>query len=379
MALNEKESRVLSEIKKDPYISQKDLAEAVHLSRSSVANIISFLVQKGYLFGRAYVVNDTRPVVCIGAFNLDNYFNLKDDPIEGISTNTKSYIGVGGMARNVAENLGRLNVPTSLLSVVGQDASGKILKEASHPFMNLDGVEEIADCVSGNYTEIHDKNGVLMIAMAEIEIFSQMTPDWLKKNQEILDQAEVIVVDTNTPKESIELLLQFSRRMNIPLKLICTAAPSLKNLPDSLKGVDALIVRSDDTSYHFGYEMQTDEQLKIGIQAWKEKGIESVLMIKDEKTILHGSIEEGYTVYTNCFKHNNPKQQKYPWGMEEALCAGLIYGKFIHKSRAESVEYGCVNSFLTARMEETINPELTQHTLEKKVKKYRKTVNKKIC
>jgi len=50
----------------------------VKLSRPSIANIISGLVRKGYILEKAYVVNETKPIICIGGANVDRKFYLNN-------------------------------------------------------------------------------------------------------------------------------------------------------------------------------------------------------------------------------------------------------------------------------------------------------------
>lgn len=45
--MNERERKLFQLIKNNPYISQQELAEALDLSRPSVANLISGLMKKG--------------------------------------------------------------------------------------------------------------------------------------------------------------------------------------------------------------------------------------------------------------------------------------------------------------------------------------------
>jgi hypothetical protein len=58
-------------IRANPFISQQDLAVELRLSRSAVAGHIAGLIRERRLLGRAYVLPDKRPVLCIGAANLD--------------------------------------------------------------------------------------------------------------------------------------------------------------------------------------------------------------------------------------------------------------------------------------------------------------------
>lgn len=50
--MSDSEKEILKRIKDNPFISQRELAEAIGLSRPSVANIISGLIQRNMLWER---------------------------------------------------------------------------------------------------------------------------------------------------------------------------------------------------------------------------------------------------------------------------------------------------------------------------------------
>lgn len=56
MSVNEKELLVLQAIKNNPFLSQQEMAEQLSMSRPALANIISGLIKKGEIVGRAYVL-----------------------------------------------------------------------------------------------------------------------------------------------------------------------------------------------------------------------------------------------------------------------------------------------------------------------------------
>ena len=66
-----KKDQLYQLIRANPFISQQDLAVELRLSRSAVAGHIASLIRERRLLGRAYVLPDKRPVLCIGAANLD--------------------------------------------------------------------------------------------------------------------------------------------------------------------------------------------------------------------------------------------------------------------------------------------------------------------
>ncbi|MDN6627065.1 MAG: PfkB family carbohydrate kinase [Pisciglobus halotolerans] len=141
MALNDKESRIIELIRDNPFISQKELSELIGLSRSAIANMISGLVKKGYLLGKPYVINDNRPVVCIGAANIDTQYKIQEQLYFNRTNDVQTEHSLGGVARNIAETLGRLETDVKLLSVVGNDMRGKNIRTSSKYVLDLRDIE----------------------------------------------------------------------------------------------------------------------------------------------------------------------------------------------------------------------------------------------
>ena len=135
--MNEKERLILKLIQDDPFITQNELAEKLNLSRPAVANYISSLMKRGEIIGRAYVLREQESVVCIGGANVDRKIMLKGPLQFNTSNPVTSYKAVGGVARNISENLGRLGVKTTLLTALGDDVDGKWLVENSKQWMDL--------------------------------------------------------------------------------------------------------------------------------------------------------------------------------------------------------------------------------------------------
>jgi pseudouridine kinase len=111
-----KKDQLYQLIRANPFISQQDLAVELRLSRSAVAGHIAGLIRERRLLGRAYVLPDKRPVMCIGAANLDRKLRTIAAMQLGTSNPATAEEVYGGVARNIAENLARLNLPTALLT-----------------------------------------------------------------------------------------------------------------------------------------------------------------------------------------------------------------------------------------------------------------------
>ncbi|WP_051237939.1 PfkB family carbohydrate kinase [Lacticigenium naphthae] len=369
MVLNNNEAKILQKIRENPYISQKELSDFIGLSRPSVANMISGLVSKGYLVGRAYVVNDNRPIVCVGGANIDRIYHVDGDLIRNTSNKVSSHSHPGGVARNIAENLGKLELPTTLLSIVGKDESWRTIQRVSQPYMNLEMVDVLADYTTGNFTEIVNEEGKMILGLAEMDIYNHMTREWLSQYQQYIEKASYIVADTNIPGQTLSMLKSMATRYHIPMHLITTSILKTENLPESIDGIDCVVTKYDETAYHFGIKMETEEEVKEGARKWLEKGAKTVFIVKENKQVVYATQTNGEV---QIIKHPHHDLQRYNWGVGEALLAGLIYGTYNERELGESLDFAYANAFYTSLDSYTVRQDLTQQTLEKDLKRYPK-------
>lgn len=366
MILNEKESRVFTYIKENPFISQQELADKIGLSRPAVANIISGLVKRGYLLGKAYVVNETRPIICIGAAAIDRRYFIEDELITGESNKVTSQVTYGGVALSVAENLGRLQEDVVLLSLLGDDQEAKSIKENMRPFMKLNEVEEIPGFSTGMYMEVLNKQNEMLVGLSEMDIFDQMSPNWLMKRSALLKQAKGILVDTNLPKEATELLLDIVIKNKIPLAMVTVSALKAHNIPENLKGVKIFITTQKEAELMLNMKINDDESLKTALNHFLDRGAEHVIIMDRSKRVQFASQKHGMIR----FDLRNTDFNSYVWGTNEALVAGMLYRYMHTKNLIDVILTGVVNAAKTTKSLHKVRQDLSQALLEKDIKEF---------
>lgn len=129
--MTNRESEILEIIKKQPDIEQSEIASRLNIARASVAVHISNLQKKGYISGRIYLVNDFEYAVGIGAANVDICGRSKNPIIMADSNPGAMSISLGGVTRNICENLARLGGSVKLISALGSDLYGHMIREES--------------------------------------------------------------------------------------------------------------------------------------------------------------------------------------------------------------------------------------------------------
>lgn len=357
--LSEKEKYLLQLIRKNPYISQQDLAKALSISRPTVANLISGLIKKGHILGRAYVLSKDEPIVCIGGANIDRKFHVKEKAQFGTSNPCKSTQSAGGVARNIAENLGRLGLNVSLITCSGQDSDWRFIKEVSAPYMNLDFVSQISKASTGSYTAILEETGEMIMALADMEVYEFITPKLLENHQSLLRQAKCIIADLNTPKEGLDYLCQFSRENHKDLILIPVSSPKMKRLPKNLQDVTWLITNRDESEAYFNREIKDAKDWSDALENWLSLGIKNVIITNGKDGALIGNREE--ILYIPALETNEVIDVT---GAGDAFSAAVVYSWLEGKSIKEIGRAGTINALKTLQSPHTVREDLSATKLQ---------------
>nr|WP_269153298.1 PfkB family carbohydrate kinase [Neobacillus sedimentimangrovi] len=358
--LTENEQLILDFIRKNPYISQQELAQKLGLSRPTIANLISGLMKKGHILGRAYILNEAQPVICIGGANVDRKFHIKDKVQLG--TSNPSYVTqtAGGVARNIAENLGRLGLPVYLLTACGADKEWSIIEETSALYMNLETVNQFPEKSTGSYTAVLDENGELVIALADMDVYEAITPDLLLKYEAILSRSKCIVADLNCPKDTIQFLCHFSQNHHLPLVIVPVSSPKMKRLPCDLHGVTWLITNRDETETYFQSEIKNEEDWKQAVEKWLSFGVANVIITNGKKGSMIGNKDEGI-IHVPAVETSNIVDVT---GAGDAFSAAVIYTWLEGKSFIDIAKAGSINASKTLQSPYTVRQDLSATQLQ---------------
>lgn len=357
--LNENERKVLAMIEEDPFISQQKMAEALGISRSSVATLISALTQKKYLLGRAYVVNQSTGIYCIGAMNVDRKYYLLDEMALRTSNPATSSVSVGGVARNIAENLGRLQLDVSLLSLAGQDQDYHLIKKETEPYINMQNILQKSGFATGAYNAVLDGQGEMQMAIADMQIYDEMTVDWIGGYFNVLKEAELIILDLNLPYETVEYILTLARQYEVEVVVIPVSGPKMNRLPSDLKSVTWLIVNQDESEAYFDVTVETEADFEGLIDRWLKAGVENVVMTRGSKASLYGN----HKGVRHTFQPPVVEQVIDVTGAGDAYAAGIVYGHINQLDPIEAIQYGMTNSYYTIQSAATVRPDLNKDKL----------------
>lgn len=352
--LTEKEIQVLEMIKKNPYLSQQDMAKQLTISRPTLANIISGLMKKGEIIGRAYILPDKDLIIVIGGANVDRKFHIHEAVQHGTSNPSTTSISVGGVARNVAENLGRLNHPVKLITLMGKDQDAAFIEEASGAYIDFELIDQLNEEKTGSYSAILDNEGELVLGLANMSIYDLLLPNVLKKHEVILFNSKCIIVDLNCPKETVEYLREIAISKDILFTIVPVSSSKMKNMPSDLNGVTYFICNLDEAETYLHDRFENMQDYKYAVESLLKKGAEHVVLTLGDQGVIVGS--------SSGIKHleaTKVNEVNDVTGAGDAFVGATMHGVLVGESLEDAVRLGLYNASRTIESDYTVRHDLT--------------------
>lgn len=358
MNLNENELKVLKILDEDPFVSQQYMADRLQLSRPAVANLISGLQDKGYILGKPYLLRRDEYVTCIGSANIDYTLSLNEKMIYGTSNPVTSSFSFGGVVRNIAENLARLDHKVSLMALVGEDNMADLLLDDSRKIMETFATDKVSQEKTGAYYSIIDKNGNMNVGFADMAINFKMDRSWILQHRKHLHLSNWLIADLNVQKTGIETLLEFSAQEQKQLILVGVSGPKMKNLPADLMGVHLLVCNLDESQAYFSTTNDNPAEL---CEMWLKTGLKNIVVTAGKNGSWFGD--------SNTIKRQEALYVKNEdildvTGAGDAFSAGVIHGMIQGQDISECVKIGTVNASLTIKSPFSVNKNLSKKLIE---------------
>jgi pseudouridine kinase len=363
-----KKQQLLELIRANAFISQQELATALGLSRSAVANYIAGLIRERALLGRAYVLPDRRPVTCIGAANLDRKLRSTAGIALHTSNPASQSESFGGVARNIAENLARLGTPVALLTATGKDSSGAaLLAHAQSLGIDTGGTLQLQDVASGTYTAVLDQDGEMVVALADMALYDRLDAAFIAASQARIATSALVVADLNLPLETVDAVVAEARRLDTPLVLVAVSEPKMARLPRDLSGVRLLILNRGELAARVGRELASETDLDAAVAEVRAQGARDLIVTRGAEGVLYTRGGAGEDQIVRLYAQGADVVDVTGAGdaFAAAVCWSLLQD--MNENKAGDLELACRRglklSALTLGVAETVNPRLGPDSL----------------
>ncbi len=351
--MTQREKEILHIIKKDPMISQQEIADLLNINRSSVAVHIANLMKKGYIKGKGYIVKEEKMVCVIGGSNID----LQGFPNEKLtlmdSNQGKIETSLGGVGRNIAENLARLSVPVRLLSAVGDDFYGqKLMEESSTLGIDLKNMFISKEHPTSMYLSIMDEDHDMKVAISQMDVYEKMDKKYIQDNHLLIKNSNLIVLDANIPQNTIDYISSLFQETPIFVDPVSTVkAMRLKNSMGKYHTIKPNIY---EVSKLLDMEIHTINDVRKAGEILLSYGIKRAFISMGKDGVFACDKDNELLVKAKIYNI------KSATGAGDAFMAGLVSGYLKGKTLEEATVYSTGASILALKSYHTINPVMSE-------------------
>ena len=289
--------------------------------------------------------------VVIGGVNVDIGGRADAPLIQRDSNPGLIFMSLGGVGRNIAHNMRLLGLNVKLITALGEDDNArKIIDSCEKLGIDISNYCKCSDCATSSYLFVADSDGDMSVAISDMNIYRNVTPEYLEKRLPEINKAKLVVVDTNIPTESIAYL---AKKCKVPIfadPVSCTKAARL--LP-SMSNIFAVTPNELETRILTGIKVDNDESLQKAAKAFFDVGVDTAFITLGGEGVYVADKKEAVRLKTLPCKVVNTT------GAGDAMMAGLAYGFVNGKSLKDTALIGLAVSALACEGANTINEEIT--------------------
>lgn len=349
--MTQRERQILRWVEENPMISQQELADKAGITRSSAAVHISNLMKKGYIAGKGYIVRSAPYVVVVGGMNMDIGGYAGAPLIPRDSNPGRVQMSLGGVGRNIAHNLALLGTDVHLITAFGDDmAAQKLITSCSDLGIDIGSALQVGGAATSTYLFIGGPDGDMEMAVSDMSIYERITPSFLASKLPLLNNAQLVIIDTNIPEESIRWIVENCR---VPI----FADPVSTAKADRLRGVLHQL--------HTVKPNRIEAELLSGIPLTSRNNIEraaDVLLAGGLRRIFISLGAEGVFAADQrgrCFVPCFPGKPVNATGCGDAFMAAIAWAYLEGTNLENTARMGLAAASIAMECEETINSSLS--------------------
>ena len=356
--MTQRERQILQLIEAHPMISQQELADKLGITRSSVAVHISNLTKKGCIAGKGYVLRSGSYAVIVGGVNVDIGGHSFAPLVESDSNPGRVSMSLGGVGRNIAHNASLLGVDVRLLTAYGDDLNGeRVAASCSELGIDMSCALRVPGATTSTYLYLTDETGEMALAVSDMAICDQITPEYLADNLPLLQNAQVVVADCNIPAESLQYLAE---NVTAPLFIDPVSTVKAEKLRPILGKIHTLKPNRLEAELLSGVKIETTEDVAKAADKLMELGVHRLFISLGGDGVLAAMGEE------KLWLPNLPGNMVNTTGCGDSFTAAIVWAYLEGKDLRSTALAGLAAGSITMESHETINPAMSADLLKER-------------
>ncbi len=297
-------------------------------------------------------------IACLGAANIDRKAQCLQPVVLGSSNPVRTTERPGGVARNVCENLARLDCKVGMFAPLGDDGAAIKIRSSLVELGVAMAPENLANGLpTATYTALTDPKGELVVGIADLAICDALPADPTAALKDFLSNYPIWFFDTNLPRAFLQRLV-LDRPNEVTVAVDAVSVAKARKLGDFLDSIDMLFCNAEEATALAGSTINAPLDIITTAHGLRDQGVDTVV-------ITHGS--EGCYVAGDGFGDFIPAYPvtlKDVTGAGDALTAGTLYGQATGMPIGQSIRQGLAAAAITCQTMHTVSPDISRERLQ---------------
>lgn len=298
-----------------------------------------------------------KKILVLGGAHIDRRGMIETQTVHGASNPGSWMEEAGGGGFNAARNLARLGFEVRLVAPRGGDGNGATVAEAARDAGVEDTPFTFLDRSTPSYTAILERDGNLVIAIADMDLYKLFTPRRLKVRavRDAIKATDIILCDANLPDDTLSAIGVAARACEKPLAAIAISPAKVVRLKPALADIDILFMNEAEARALTGDDV-TD------VRQWppllRKIGLRGGVITSGAKRVVAFNQKE-----TAMLTPPLIEEVKDVTGAGDAMASGYLSAIAAGKPISEALRHGAAAAAITVQSPFATASELSAETL----------------
>ena len=299
----------------------------------------------------------------IGGANVDIHGRSDSRVLLRDSNPGTLHTSLGGVCRNICENLALLGSPVKLVTALGDDANGRMIMDGcTQAGIDMSSAVVLPGERSSSYVSIVDETGDMLLAMSDMHIIKRMDERFVDEHESVLSNADLVVCDGNLSASTVARLTEVCLS---PLYLDPVSTAWAKEMAPFVGSFDTVKPNRLELGALSGMSVDTESEVIRACEALLKKGVRRLFVSLGKMGMLYYSREGRIRrVARPCPDVVNAT------GAGDASMAGIVWASRQGMTADEIVCVGMAAGMIAIASPDTISREMSAENIEKMIREY---------
>jgi pseudouridine kinase len=262
-------------------------------------------------------------------------------------------VTLGGVAHNTAKNLALLGADVTIVSAVGDDEFGRMIRnDLARAGVHVHNLMTVRDCRTATWTGVLNARGDLAVGVFSGEILATVTPKVVEEHAQTIADADLVALDATLSRATIDAIARIAHAYRVPLYLNPASVARAQIVADCVGEFTLVTANALEAGVLTGCTIASIDDATRAAKSLIDRGVQRAIVTLGAEGIVYADARGT--------RHEPalPARIVDTTGAGDALAAMFLLCHLQHRALDETLEHALRAAALTVVCEESVSEEV---------------------